>query len=75
LLGEAASHFAQELHKTEYNQISMATSLQDAVQKAWELSQPGDHILLSPACASYDMFANFEKRGESFKACVASLTP
>lgn len=74
LIGEAAHEFAQQIRKSEYNQISMATSLQDAVSQAWKISAPGDQILLSPACTSYDMFANFEERGERFKACVAALS-
>lgn len=75
LLGEAAPYFAQELQKREYNQISVVNTMQEAVEQAWRQSQPGDQILLSPACASYDMFQNFEERGERFKADVAALTP
>lgn len=75
LLGEAAPHFAQELQKREYNQISVVNTMQEAVEQAWRVSQPKDQILLSPACASYDMFHNFEERGERFKADVAALTP
>jgi UDP-N-acetylmuramoylalanine--D-glutamate ligase len=75
LLGEAAPHFAQELQKREYNQISVVNTMEEAVTQAWRVSQPKDQILLSPACASYDMFHNFEERGERFKADVATLTP
>ncbi len=49
-----------------------ANSLEEAVSLAAKSANPGDGVLLSPACASYDMFNNFEERGEAFKhACTA----
>ncbi|RLS53221.1 MAG: UDP-N-acetylmuramoyl-L-alanine--D-glutamate ligase [Planctomycetota bacterium] len=45
-------------------------SLREAFDWLWELSQPGDTILLSPACASFDWFLNFADRGEQFRECV-----
>jgi UDP-N-acetylmuramoylalanine--D-glutamate ligase len=45
-------------------------ALERAVAHASELSEPGDVVLLSPACASYDQFANFEERGEAFRRLV-----
>ena len=50
-----------------------ATSLQEAVQTCAQLAQPGDAVLLSPACASLDMFRNYEHRAEVFRAAVAEL--
>ena len=48
-------------------------ALADAVQKTLAIGAPGDIALLAPACASFDMFDNFEHRGRVFKAAVASL--
>jgi UDP-N-acetylmuramoylalanine--D-glutamate ligase len=45
----------------------------DAVQKAYELSETGDNVLLSPACASFDLFNNYEDRGTQFKTAVFNL--
>lgn len=50
--------------------VMHATDMDDAVKKAAELSQPGDNVLLSPACASFDMFQNFEHRGVAFMQSV-----
>lgn len=48
-------------------------TLPEAVEKAYELSAEGDTVLLSPACSSFDMFTNFEERGEVFKKSVLEL--
>lgn len=48
-------------------------SANDAVKQAYELSSPGDVVLLSPACASFDLFENYEERGKQFKGAVKNL--
>jgi UDP-N-acetylmuramoylalanine--D-glutamate ligase len=53
--------------------VVRADTLDEAVRKGFELSQPGEAVLLSPGCASYDMFTDFEHRGREFKRAVADL--
>ena len=50
--------------------VHHATTMRDAVRTARELAQPGDRVLLSPACASFDMFRNYEHRAEVFRHAV-----
>ena len=53
--------------------ITDAGSAEEAVQKSADLAQSGDVVLLSPCCASFDLFKNYEDRGEQFKAAVRKL--
>ena len=71
-LGESAEKVEQELgpHAEQHMQVD---SLEQAVQAAHLLAQPGEVVLLSPACASFDMFENYEARGEAFKQAVQRL--
>lgn len=53
--------------------VERADDMKDAVERAGNAAGPGELVILSPACASFDMFDNFEHRGEVFKACVLGL--
>ena len=49
------------------------TGMKDAVNAAYHLAKKGETVLLSPCCASFDLFKSYEDRGDQFKACVRSL--
>lgn len=53
--------------------IEDASSMKEAVDKAYALAEEGDTVLLSPCCASFDLFKNYEDRGHQFKECVRKL--
>ena len=55
------------------NEIADAASMQEAIKHAYRLAQPGDTVLLSPCCASFDLFKDYEDRGQQFKDCVNNL--
>ncbi len=64
------------LHKFFDGKVSKITdvqSIEDAVTTAYEMASDGDTVLLSPCCASFDLFKSYEDRGKQFKACVRNL--
>jgi UDP-N-acetylmuramoylalanine--D-glutamate ligase len=71
LIGEAASRIEHVLQGLK--PISHAPSFRDAVEVAAQSAQSGEVVLLSPACASFDMFADYQDRGRQFKALVHGL--
>jgi UDP-N-acetylmuramoylalanine--D-glutamate ligase len=71
LIGEAAPLLRQAW--TGVATMSEAATLRDAVEIAAQGASPGDVVLLSPACASFDMFADYQDRGRQFKALVHAL--
>ncbi|HKW85658.1 MAG TPA: UDP-N-acetylmuramoyl-L-alanine--D-glutamate ligase [Nitrospiraceae bacterium] len=71
LIGEAASRIREALG--DVGCISQAVTLRDAVTMAASEARSGDVVLLSPACASFDMFADYQDRGRQFKELVNQL--
>jgi UDP-N-acetylmuramoylalanine--D-glutamate ligase len=71
LIGEAAARLAEALDGIADRQV--AVTMEEAVTKAAALARPGDIVLLSPACASFDMFSGFEERGDCFIRAVKEL--
>jgi UDP-N-acetylmuramoylalanine--D-glutamate ligase len=75
LLGQTAHEIASAIQTFPQagTKIQIVDSLSEAVESAARLAEPGDVVLLSPACASYDMFENFQHRGREFTKLVRAL--
>jgi len=71
-IGESADFYRELLLRSGIYTIDTGT-LEAAVRQAAAVARPGETVLLSPACASYDQFRDYEARGEAFKAAVAML--
>ncbi|KES04636.1 UDP-N-acetylmuramoyl-L-alanyl-D-glutamate synthetase [Streptomyces toyocaensis] len=72
LIREALARHAPEVPVVDLDRTDTGAMLQ-AVQEAKRLARPGDTVLLAPACASMDMFANYDKRGDAFAQAVREL--
>ncbi len=70
LIGEAAGRMRDAWPQAE---AALVSSLEEAVERAWESAEEGDWVLMSPGCASFDMFEDFEDRGRKFKEIVSAL--
>jgi len=73
LLGETKLALKREAEKVGIEHIVLVEDMEQAVNTAYDVSEQGDAILLSPACASWDMYADFEARGAHFETCVKAL--
>ena len=73
LIGASAESIAKALKGLSGVEVVMSGTLDRAVEDAAASAAPGDVVLLSPACASFDQFRNFEHRGEVFEALVNGL--
>ncbi len=74
LIGQTAGQLGETLAKVGYTAYThMGSDFQAAIEKAFDLAEEGGNVLLSPACASFDMFRDYEQRGEIFKQIVGAL--
>ncbi|MCD8152824.1 MAG: UDP-N-acetylmuramoyl-L-alanine--D-glutamate ligase [Clostridiales bacterium] len=73
LIGQTREKIAAEAEACGFTDYFFADSLQEAVDLCYEKAEPGDAVLLSPACASWGMFPNYEVRGKMFKEMVHAL--
>ena len=72
LIGEAAREIGRALEGVDVPVHEMVT-LPAALAAASEIARPGETVLLSPACASFDQYTDFEARGDAFRELVAAL--
>lgn len=70
LIGESRAGMKKILSELGYRQVRLAESLEQAVEEAARLAAPLGTVLFSPGCSSFDMFRDFEERGEAFKKAV-----
>jgi UDP-N-acetylmuramoylalanine--D-glutamate ligase len=73
LLGQTSEQIAQTARRRGFKNILLTDNLREAVQLSARNAVPGDSVLLSPACASWGMFDNFEQRGRLFKEYVREM--
>lgn len=74
LLGRDAPIIEEAARAAGFTEIYNCSNMEECVRKATELAREGDKVLLSPACASWDMYPSYEVRGRHFKQCVKDIT-
>jgi UDP-N-acetylmuramoylalanine--D-glutamate ligase len=74
-IGAAAAKIESQIASSKVGHVEVvhAETLENAIRKANSVAQPGDVVLLAPACASFDQFKNYEQRGQLFKEIVLGL--
>ena len=73
LLGKTAPKIKETAERLGFKNAIIVKDMEECVKEGFKLAEPGDTVLLSPACASWDMYTSFEQRGEHFKNCVRRL--
>jgi len=73
LLGETAESIGDAAKIKGFSSFAIFKDMEECVGRAYKLAAPGDTVLLSPACASFDMYTDFEERGRHFKECVVRI--
>ncbi|WZL74737.1 UDP-N-acetylmuramoyl-L-alanine--D-glutamate ligase [Clostridiaceae bacterium 35-E11] len=73
LIGETAVKIKETAKNIGFMEVTIVKTMEEAVEQSAKISLQGDTVLLSPACASWDMYPSFEVRGNHFKGCVEKL--
>ena len=73
MMGATAGKIKAAAEKKGYQNTIIVKDMEACVREAFRVAEPGDTVLLSPACASWDMYNSFEERGRDFKECVNKL--
>ena len=73
LVGQTKEKIAECARKHGFTEIYLCDTFRETFDKCVSLARPGDAVLLSPACASWGMFSNYEERGRIFKEYVRAL--
>jgi UDP-N-acetylmuramoylalanine--D-glutamate ligase len=73
LMGATKEKIAEACEKLDFHDYEFVETFEEAMERAYALAEPGDNVLLSPACASWGMFDNYEQRGHIFKELVQKL--
>ena len=73
LLGEEKEKIASALESAGFRNYFSASDMTEAVERAFRISSPGDMVLLSPACTSWDMYPNYGARGDHFCEIVKRI--
>ncbi len=73
VFGETADLLMKTAHAHNFLAVTRVNNLEEAVNLCYQMAKSGETVLLSPACASWDMYPSFEVRGDHFKACVNAL--
>ena len=73
LMGATAKNIAECAKRHNFSNIEFVESMEEAVDTCAKMAKPGEYVLLSPACASWGMFKNYEERGRIFKEWVRNL--
>ena len=73
VIGAVKDKIADTLDKADFKKYKIAETFEEAINLCYENAEKGDCVLLSPACASWDMFNSYEQRGEIFKDYVRKL--
>lgn len=73
ILGETKPYLRESFERLGFKNYTEVETMEEAVSCAHEIAESGDTVLLSPACASWGMYRNYEERGEDFKALVRRL--